>query len=232
MSNAVAEVRARIDAAARRAGRDPSDVLLLGATKTVDPQEILEAVRAGLTCAGENRVQELIEKQEALAGEPDARDLRWDLIGTLQRNKINKVVGRVGLIHSIDSVDLARAAGRRAEALGVAQDVLLEVNTSGEPTKHGFEPDDAGPAVAKIAAIAGVRLRGLMTLAAPGDPDASRACFRMLSGIRESHGVQVGATELSMGMSDDFEVAVEEGATIVRVGTLLFVARCDLGLGA
>jgi pyridoxal phosphate enzyme (YggS family) len=230
--NAVAEIRERIAQAAARAGRDPAEVLLLGATKTVETGEILDAVRNGLTCLGENRVQELIPKQDALAHEPDAHAIRWDFIGALQRNKVNKVVGRVALIHGVDTVELARAIGARATTLGIVQDVLLEVNTSGEATKHGVSPADAAAVAHEIAATDGVRLRGAMTLAAPGNPDASRACFRALAELRAHPGWPRDATELSMGMSDDFEQAVEEGATIVRVGTLLFGARCDLGLGA
>lgn len=230
--NAFGAVRARIDAAATRAGRDPGSVMLLGASKTVSPAEILGVVRQGLTCVGENRVQELLAKQHALADEPDAAALRWDLIGPLQRNKVNKVVGRVHLIHSVDSLQIARAVGHRAVALGIEQEILVEVNTSGEASKHGVGPDEAVDLGAAASGIDGVAVRGLMTVAAPGDLDRSRGCFRMLASIRAAEAWPAGADELSMGMTDDLEVAVEEGATIVRVGTALFGARCDAGLGA
>jgi len=232
LSAAIGDVRARITAAARRVGRDPADVTLLGASKTVDAAEILAAARAGLTAVGENRAQELIGKQDALAGEPDAATLRWDFIGTLQRNKIAKVVGRVTLIHSVDSFDLAATIAARAAGLGLVQDVLLEVNTSGEGTKHGVSPDDAIAVAERVDALAGVRLAGLMTMAAPGDASAGRAAFRRLAALANARTWAVGVAQLSMGMSADFEIAVEEGATIVRVGTAIFGARCDAGLGA
>jgi len=232
LSAAIADVRARIAAAARRAGRDPADVTLLGASKTVDAAEILAAARAGLTGVGENRAQELVGKQDALAGEPDAATLRWDFIGTLQRNKVAKVVGRATLIHSVDSFNLASEIAARASGLGLAQDILLEVNTSGEATKHGVSADEVIAVAERVDTLAGVRLAGLMTMAAPGDAPAGRAAFRRLAALAGARAWAGGVAQLSMGMSDDFEIAVEEGATIVRVGTAIFGARCDAGLGA
>lgn len=227
IAEAVRAVRSRIGEAAARAGRDPGEITLLAATKSVSPQDAAAAVRAGVRVVGENIVQEMLAKQEALRNETG---LRWDFIGTLQRNKVSKIAGRVALIHSVDSVELAEAVGRRAA--GEPQDILLEVNTSGESTKHGFAPEGIGPAGERIAALAGVRVRGVMTIAPPGDPGAARACFARLASIVHEPWWPAGATELSMGMSDDFEAAVEEGATIVRVGSAIFGARCDLGLGA
>jgi hypothetical protein len=160
------------------------------------------------------------------------RGLRWDFIGTLQKNKVSKVVGAVGLIHGVDSVPLVEAIGRRAEGAGIRQDILIEINTSGESTKHGFDPVSARDAVERVGALEHVRLRGAMTMAPPRDPAAARACFAGLAGLLRERWWPDGARELSMGMSDDFEIAVEEGATIVRVGSAIFGARCDLGLGA
>lgn len=229
---AIAEVRARIAAAAESAGRDPAHVMLLGASKTVDAAEVLAAARAGLAAVGENRAQELVAKQKALAGEPDAALLRWDFIGTVQRNKVPKIVGRVALIHSVDSFDVAAAIAARAEHIGVVQDVLLEVNASGEATKHGVRPPDVEAVAQRIEGLGGVRLVGLMTMAAPGDPAASREAFRLVAEVSRGRSWPAGEPQLSMGMSDDFEIAVREGATIVRVGTAIFGARCDAGLGA
>jgi hypothetical protein len=215
-------VRARIASAAARAGRDPAEVTLVAVTKGVEPDAIARAVGAGARDLGENRVQELLAKQEAVRGET----IRWHMIGALQRNKAARVGGHVALVHSVDSDLLARAIADAASRAGRVQDVLVEVNTSGEATKHGVEPDRAAPLAAAVASMDGVRLRGFMTMAAAGDPGRARASFRALRAIRDRVARDVpGSNELSMGMSDDFEVAIEEGATIVRVGTAIFGPR-------
>lgn len=232
IGEAVSRVIDRIAAACRRVGRDPGSVTLLAATKTVEPGEIVAAVRAGVRVVGENIVQELISKQDALAGVPEVGALRWDFIGTLQRNKVKHVVGRAALIHGVDSIRLAEEISSRAEAAGLVQDVLLEVNASGEETKHGFAPPELPAASASIGRLPGVRVRGVMTMAPAGDPLASRRCFGATAALAAEPWWPSGASELSMGMTEDLEIAVEEGATIVRVGTAIFGARCDLGLGA
>lgn len=214
--------RARIAEAAARAGRDAATVLLVGATKTVPVDRIEAAVRAGLTAVGENRVQELLRKRAEVR-----TPARWDLIGPLQSNKVRAVTGEVALLHAIDRVDLVRAIGAAATARGITQAVLLEVNTSGEATKHGVTPGEVPAAVAVISDVEGVRFEGLMTMPAPGDPVAARASFarlRALADDLERAGVP-GPLQLSMGMSDDLEIAVEEGATIVRVGSAIFGHR-------
>jgi pyridoxal phosphate enzyme (YggS family) len=218
----LAAVRARIEAAATRAARSAEDVSLVAVTKEVDVARAREAVELGVGDLGENRVQELQSKQSALAGSP----VRWHMIGTLQRNKVPQVVGHVALIHSVDSPRLAEAIGRQAAAEGLEQDVLLEVNVGGEPTKHGVAPEDALDVARGLLDIDGLRLRGLMTIAPAGDARAARDAFRTLRELGDRLQEDApGATELSMGMSEDFEIAIEEGATIVRIGSAIFGAR-------
>ena len=220
IERALASVRGRIAAAAARVGRSPEEIGLVGVTKGVPPAQIAEAVRLGLLEIGENRVQELGEKQRALPRPA----IRWHFIGTLQRNKVRQLVGRVDLIHSVDSAALARLIGERAHAEGTVQDLLLQVNTSREPGKHGVSPDAVSAEAEAVAAASGVRLLGLMTIARMGDPQGARASFRLLRELKDALGIP-GAIELSMGMSDDFEEAVEEGSTIVRVGSAIFGPR-------
>jgi pyridoxal phosphate enzyme (YggS family) len=171
---------------------------------------------------GENRVQELQSKQSALAGSP----VRWHMIGTLQRNKVPQVVGHVTLIHSVDSDRLAEAIAKRAASEGLEQEVLLEVNVGGESTKHGIDPADALDVANGLLEMEGLRLRGLMTIAPAGDARAAREAFRTLRELGDRLQERApSASELSMGMSEDFEIAIEEGATIVRIGSAIFGAR-------
>jgi PLP dependent protein len=218
----LAAVRARIADAAQKAGRDPSDITLVAVTKDVDAAAARAAVEAGVKELGENLVQELQRKQDALAGGA----VRWHMIGTLQRNKVRQVVGRVTLIHSVDSAGLAEAIGRSAVAAGIVQDVLLEVNTGGEATKHGVAAAAAEEAARGLLDVQGLRLHGFMTIAPQGDPDAAGRAFRTLRELRdEARARAPEVTELSMGMTEDFEVAIAEGATIVRIGTAIFGTR-------
>ena len=218
----LAAVRARIEAAAARAGRAAEDVTLVAVTKEVDAARAREAVALGVGDLGENRVQELQSKQSALAGSW----VRWHMIGTLQRNKVPQVVGHVALIHSVDSPRLADAIGKRAAAEGLEQDVLLEVNAGGEPTKHGAALDDAIDVARGLLDVDGLRLRGLMTIAPAADARAAREVFRTLRELGDRLQERApDALELSMGMSEDFEIAIEEGATIVRIGSAIFGAR-------
>ncbi|HEX9776275.1 MAG TPA: YggS family pyridoxal phosphate-dependent enzyme [Actinomycetota bacterium] len=214
-------VRERIAAAAARAGRDPGDVTLVAVTKGFGWDRVAGAIEAcGLTDLGENRAQELRAK---LAVAPPG--IRWHFVGSLQRNKAAMVAGRVAMVHSVDSLALAEAIGARARD---GQDVLVEVNTSGEPAKHGVPVEDVGDALQAISVVEGVRVRGLMTMAAPGGGEQARACFATLRGLRDRFaGVHPGLTQLSMGMTEDFEEAVEQGATIVRIGTAIFGPRPD-----
>jgi len=218
----LAAVRARVDAAAQRVGRDPREITLVGVTKDVGVEAAREAVTLGLADLGENRVQELKKKQEALSD----LDVRWHMIGTLQRNKVSQVVAGVVLIHSVDSVSLGEMVGRRTQAKAATQDVLLEVNAGDEATKHGVPPAGVLDTAKELLDVDGLRLCGLMTIAPQGDPSAARRAFRALRELRDAIRERApDVTELSMGMTEDFELAIEEGATIVRIGTAIFGAR-------
>jgi PLP dependent protein len=217
-------VRARVEEAARRAGRDPFDVEIVCVTKK-HPPEVIEAARAaGLEHVGENYVQELVGKREALAA-PDA--VAWHFVGRLQRNKAKFLAGWVALIHAVDSEPLARAISARAEAAGRVQPVLAAVNLGGEEQKSGAAPGALGELLAAIDALPGVRCDGLMTMPPlAAEPEASRSYFRALRELRDRHQTPSRPlAQLSMGTSGDFEVAVEEGATWIRLGTELLGPR-------
>jgi pyridoxal phosphate enzyme (YggS family) len=226
-------VRCRIEQAARRAGRDPAEVTLVGITKRIPARLAAAGVRAGLTDLGESFVQEARRKlPEIAAALGQAAPPRWHFVGRLQRNKAGAAVRLFDVIQSVDDARLALALDRRAAQEGRTIDVLLQVNLSAEPQKGGL-PRDALPAlVTECAGLANLRCIGLMTIPAPSeDPEASRAPFAELRELRDSlRGTPGGESmrELSMGMTGDFEVAVEEGATIVRVGTAIFGPRQPL----
>lgn len=236
-----AAVRARISAAADRAGRAVDDLLLVAVTKTVPAERLVAAAALGLTTFGENRVQEARDKRERLA-ELAASDteaarlvdtMRWELIGHLQTNKVARAFDLFERFQSVDTLHLAEALSARAVALGRTAPILLEVNVGGEASKSGFPPDETLVNAARaIAALPGLRPEGLMTVAPPVDnPEQARPFFQRMRILREAlvAAVPLGANggwhELSMGMTDDFEVAIEEGATILRVGRGLFGAR-------
>ncbi|MCE5322835.1 YggS family pyridoxal phosphate-dependent enzyme [bacterium] len=213
-------VRDRIDSAARRAGRSGSDVTLVVVTKTRSIDEIRQAVECGATDIGENYVQESEEKFSTLG-----KVAKWHMIGHLQRNKARHVVEFADLIHSVDNEALAKEIGRRAEAIGRIIDVLIEVNISGEESKFGVEPDEALRLAERIAEITGIRLCGLMGMA-PFLPDAegTRPYFRKLKQAWDKLPDEQ-RLYLSMGMTHDFEIAVEEGSNMVRIGTAIFGPR-------
>ena len=215
-------VRDRISGAAARAGRDPESVTLVAVTKTRPVDVIAHALEAGITDVGENRAQELKQKVAVLGDGP-----RWHFIGHLQTNKVRSAVGSVVLIHSVDRFGLAEGIARRAGALGSTQDVLLEVNVSGEESKHGVEPQRVVALASQVATLEGIRVRGLMTMAPfTEDPESSRPYFSSLRDLGEMVRRELPeASELSMGMTRDFEVAVEEGATLVRIGEAIFGPR-------
>jgi len=221
--NNLAEVRGRIAQAVERSGRSADQVKLIAVTKFVDQAAIRELVDAGCTTLGESRPQHLWEKAAALADLP----IRWHLIGHLQRNKVRRTLPLVDMIQSIDSLDLAAAVARTAAELGRRVLVLLEVNVSGEAAKHGFAPGQIKPLLPEFANLEQIEIRGLMCMASlEGGLDAARRDFRALRELRDQLRVQcpeaIRLDELSMGMSGDFEVAIEEGATMVRVGSALF----------
>ena len=213
----VARVQERIARAAMRAGRAPEEVLLVGVSKSVDVERIRRALAAGLPALGENRVQEAREKIEALG-----RPVPWHMVGHLQTNKARDAVLLFDLIHSVDRLELARELDRRAAVAGKVAEVLVQVNLAGEATKGGFAPDELKSALEPLAGLSRLRVRGLMTIPPPVEhAEQARGRFRRLRELRDEAGLE----HLSMGMSDDFEVAVEEGATMVRVGTAIFGPR-------
>jgi pyridoxal phosphate enzyme (YggS family) len=242
IASRLAAVRARIDAAATAAGRAPHDVRLLLATKTQDPATVLEAVGAAAGLAaragdprpvlvGENRVQELVAKAPDLAALVAAGRLEVHMIGHLQRNKANQLLATASCLQTVDSLDLARALSVRCERDGRELAVMVQVNVSGEASKSGVEPADAAALAADVAALPGLRLTGFMTIGARAEDDAVvRAGFARLRQVRDavlaSGAPGTGeARELSMGMTGDLELAVAEGATVVRVGTAVFGQR-------
>jgi PLP dependent protein len=218
-----AAVRARVDAACRAAGRDPADVAVLPVSKTFGPEAVREAAALGLTRFGENKVQELRDKSAALA---DLR-LEWVLIGHLQTNKARDVARLASEVQSLDRLELADALHRRLEDEGRALDVLVQVKTSPEESKHGLPPDELPAFLDRLRDYPALRVRGLMTLAVQSDqPEAVRACFRQLRGLRDAAAARGhGLPRLSMGMSGDFPLAIAEGATEVRIGTAIFGRR-------
>lgn len=221
----LAEVRSRIAAAAERSGRDPSEVTLVSVSKKQPAESIVAAHAAGCRDFGENYVQELADKAGTLAGDALAGDvLRWHFIGHLQRNKANALLAIPGLalVHGIESPRLVAALDRRAER---PLDVLIQVDVAGEESKSGCRPGELDAVLDAVAAASHVRACGLMTMPPFGDPEQARPHFAALRELRDAHGGAARLPELSMGMSNDFEIAIEEGATLVRVGSAIFGAR-------
>jgi pyridoxal phosphate enzyme (YggS family) len=220
------QVHARIQAAARRAERDPGAITLIAVTKTVPVTRIAAALLAGIGDLGENRVQEAATKRPLPAGSPA---VRWHLIGRLQRNKVRQAASLFDVIHSIDSVELARRLGQCCEERGSVIEAFAQVNVSGEATKAGFSPEDFRDQAAMLAAVPRIRWRGLMTIAPQGaDPGALHHVFHRTAQLHAALAAlfdPVWWTALSMGMSEDFEIAIEEGATHVRLGRALFGDR-------
>ncbi len=225
----VARVRERIASAARRCGRRVEDVTLVAVSKGVDPTRILAAATGGVADFGENRVQEALPKITLLRPQVP-RAVRWHLVGHLQRNKVRQAAQLFDVIQSVDSAALATALSQQSAAMaGRIVDVLVQVNVAAEPQKFGIAADALPAVLRAIAALSGLRVVGLMTIAPQADhPEAVRPVFRRLRELRDDAarwGVAPGLVHLSMGMSDDFEVAVEEGATIVRIGRAIFGPR-------
>ena len=210
-------VRERVAKAAERAGRRPADVLLIGVSKTVEVARIRQAIEAGVEALGENRVQEARDKVVEIG-----RPVPWHLIGHLQTNKVRDALELFDVVHSLDRLDLAKELDKRARARGRTVAALVEVNLAGEASKGGVSPDGLGALLDAVAAMSAVSVRGLMAIPPEAkEPDDSRVWFRALRKLGERYGF----CELSMGMSGDFEVAIEEGATMVRVGTAIFGPR-------
>ncbi len=218
-------IRKRMAEAAARAGRNPQSIRLMAVSKTVEPQRIREAIDAGITVLGENYVQEAREKIPALGHE-----VQWHMIGHLQTNKAKYVANLFDWIHSVDRLELAGELDKRAGQNNRKLNVLVEVNVSGEDSKSGAEPSEVPELVRQISALPNLSIRGLMTMPPySDDPETSRPYFVALRNLRDTIAAAaipgVSMDELSMGMTDDFEVAIEEGATIIRVGRAIFGER-------
>ena len=214
-------VRQTIARNAERAGRDPNEIVLVAVTKTLPVERIREALAVGLRILGENRVQEALPKIEEIG----PANVEWHVIGHLQTNKVKFIEGRFRMVQSLDGVGLVEALDRRLQS---ALDVLVEVNVAEEPQKTGVLPADLGAVAHAVGAAQHLRLRGLMTVAPMvPDPEAVRPVFRRLRSLRDKTSQQLGMTlpVLSMGMTDDYAVAVEEGATMLRLGRALFGPR-------
>jgi pyridoxal phosphate enzyme (YggS family) len=222
----LARVRERIEAACARAGRDPGSVRLMAVSKTQGPEQVEEAYAAGVRLFGENRVQEAADKAERVTAHPD---LVWAMIGHLQTNKARAVAGFAREFHALDSVKVADALNRQLHDVGRELDVFIQVNSSDEPQKHGLRPAEVEAFTHDVARFSALRVRGLMTLAVLSDDRAAVACcFERTQKLQQSL-IEAGAPgsydELSMGMSGDFELAIEYGASTVRVGTAIFGPR-------
>lgn len=221
----IAETERRIAEACRRAGRDADDVNLIAVSKTKPLEMLLEAYDAGVRDFGENRVQELMEKIPAMP-----EDIRWHMIGHLQRNKVKYIVGKVYMIHSVDSLELAQEISREAVKRQVSVKVLLEVNVAGEESKFGTTPEEALSLAEAVAKLPGIEVKGLMTIAPyVEDQEENRVYFQKLKqlsvDIYSKNIDNISMDVMSMGMTGDYSVAVEEGATYVRVGTGIFGER-------
>jgi len=226
IADRVAAVRERITRAAERASRTPDGVTLVAVSKTFPPEAVREAFAAGVRTFGENRVQEAEAKIGTLAGLRE-QGVQWHLLGHLQSNKARKAQGLIDIIESVDSVELARRLARAASEEGRTLRVLMQVDLAGEESKYGVPDADARSALAEMKGLEGLRVEGLMTLPPYLEAEDVRPYFRRLRLLRDEaldEGLLAGG-ELSMGMSHDFETAVEEGATLVRVGTAIFGQR-------
>lgn len=216
LKNNIQTIHKKIEDACLRANRNPEEVTLVCVSKTIDAETISEAYSLGEKVFGENRPQELRDKLDKVVG------ANWHLIGHLQSNKVKYVVGKAALIHSVDSLNIASAINEQAAKLKVVQDILLEVNISGEESKYGLTTEEIPNIIKEIGMLSNIRFKGFMTMAPLGAPESEiRSIFKKAKELFDSHKKD-GATILSMGMSNDFEIAIEEGATLVRVGRAIF----------
>ncbi|WP_084295079.1 YggS family pyridoxal phosphate-dependent enzyme [Caldanaerobius polysaccharolyticus] len=218
-------IKSNIQRACKKAGRDPSEVTIMAVTKTIPVERIKEAIACGIKVIGENRVQELVKKYPLIGG-----DVKWHMIGHLQVNKVKYIVDKVELIHSLDSVKLAQEIDKRAKAIGKRQNVLIEINIGGEDTKYGIKPEELGDFIKQIEGFENLCVQGLMTVAPiVTAPEDVRPYFKKMKQLydelKDMKSRIIDARYLSMGMTSDYVVAVEEGANIVRIGTGIFGPR-------
>lgn len=222
----IKEIQQRITDAAKKCGRNPSDIKLIAVTKTKPIEDLKEAFKCGMTEFGENRPQELAAKYPEFAD----TDVNWHLIGQLQKNKVKYIIDKAQLIHSVDSYELALEINKRAKAIGKVQDILIQINISGEESKSGVSPDEAEALCRKISELENIKIKGLMTISVRGlDYQGNKEIFSRLAMLsKKLMGCNIPNaefSELSMGMTNDFEAAIEAGSTMIRVGTAIFGAR-------
>ncbi|MFQ5864431.1 MAG: YggS family pyridoxal phosphate-dependent enzyme [bacterium] len=225
VSENLRRVKDRIEKACQRSGRRVEEIQIVAVSKTVDVARINEAIESGIQIIGENRVQEAWRKFQAIGSK-----VRWHMVGHLQTNKVKRVLQFVDMIQSVDSIHLAQEIQRQAEKLSRTVDVLVEVNTSGEATKFGFLPNNTVAAVEEIASFSRLNIEGLMTIGVfSPNPEDVRPCFKLLRNLKdEVMNKEIDRVQmriLSMGMTDDFEVAIEEGSNMVRIGRAIFGER-------
>ncbi|MDP4092036.1 MAG: YggS family pyridoxal phosphate-dependent enzyme [Bacillota bacterium] len=225
IKNNIEDIRKRVGTAAVKSGRKPEDIRIIAVTKTVEEERIIKAINAGISDLGENRVQELLKKYDNI-NEP----CNWHLIGHLQSNKVKYIIDKVTMIHSVDSIELLEEIHKKAEKAGRVIDILVQVNVAGEETKSGIAPEEVRQFLKEAAVYRNVKVKGLMTIAPfSEDPESVRPVFRELHkifiDINKENIDNIDMAFLSMGMSNDFEVAIEEGANIVRIGTAIFGRR-------
>lgn len=221
----IAAIHKNILVSARRAGRDKEHIHLIAVTKNVSPDAVNTCINSGITAVGESRVQEALLKAPHISG-----NVQWHLLGHLQTNKVKKAVEFFDMIQSLDGMKLAEAINRHADACGTIQDCLVEVNIAGEKTKHGFEPENVEDFIAHAPDWPHLKIKGIMTIVPyEDDPELTRPCFRrmrkLFESLKRSRIPRADMSILSMGMSHDFPIAVEEGSTMVRIGTAIFGER-------
>jgi PLP dependent protein len=221
----IADIKEEIKQICQNCGRNPDDITLVVVTKTVDPERINHAVDSGISNLGENKVQEIMDKYEAVS-----KNIKWHLIGHLQTNKVKYIIDKVELIHSVDSVKLAEEISKRAEKYDITKDVLVQINVAEEESKFGIDLDEAVNFVKSISVFDNIRIKGLMTIAPYSEnPEGVRLVFRQLKEkFDELSQMNLPNTEmkyLSMGMSNDYQIAIEEGANMIRIGTAIFGKR-------
>ena len=224
----IERIKERVEKAARKSGRSPDEIKLIAVTKNVEPARILEAIDAGIWDLGENRVQEMQEKVEAIS--TAGRKVNWHMIGHLQKNKVKYLVDSVSIIHSLDSIELAQEIDKRAKKVGRIINVLIQVNVAEEESKFGIFKDEVNKFIEDVVKYDNIRVKGLMTIAPKAaNPEDVRFVFRELNkifiDIKSENIDNIYMDYLSMGMSNDFEIAVEEGSNMVRIGTSIFGKR-------
>lgn len=217
-------IKRKIETAAKNSGRTAEDILFLGVTKTIDIQRIQELMDSGITTLGENKPQEIVKKYDQLKG------VKWHLIGHLQSNKVKYIIDKVELIHSVDSLKLALEIDKQAKKHNKVMDILIEINIAGEESKHGIKPNELESLIKEISLLSNVKVKGIMTVAPfVENPQNNRLYFEQMNklfiDIRSKNIDNIDMTFLSMGMTNDYEVAIEEGANIVRIGTGIFGKR-------